>query len=146
MDFTHFQSWSISVLITNYYYIDYIYSIYRFKYVLEIYGDFGAFWGAELHRRIRCLAMDGYLPTVRLRLTFHKIDLWVRFPIPPIGGHSASCSRSYARFTEECSVFLVRGSCRGDEGLSIDFKALVSVDSDDRIWPEHILWPTEAHK
>ncbi|KAF2563168.1 hypothetical protein F2Q70_00017296 [Brassica cretica] len=43
----------------------------------------------ELHRRVRCLAMDGALPT------------W--------------------------SVCLARGSCRGDEGLSIDETALVSV-------------------
>ncbi|KAF2547476.1 hypothetical protein F2Q70_00021935 [Brassica cretica] len=32
-------------------------------YVLEKYGDFGAFWGEELHRRVRCLAMDGDLTT-----------------------------------------------------------------------------------
>ena len=35
-------------------------------YVLEKYGDFGAFWSAELHKRVRCLAMDGDLYTVRL--------------------------------------------------------------------------------
>ena len=28
--------------------------------------SFGAFFSAELHRRVRCLAMDGDLPTVRL--------------------------------------------------------------------------------
>ncbi|KAF3523135.1 hypothetical protein F2Q69_00049303 [Brassica cretica] len=59
--------------------------------------------------------------------------------MPPVLGQSTSCSRSYARFTEEWSVCLVRGSCRGDEGLSIDVAALVSVDSDARIWAEHIL-------
>ena len=32
-----------------------------------------------------------------------------------------------------------RQSCQGDEGLSIDETALVSVDSDARIWAEHIL-------
>ncbi|KAF3586327.1 hypothetical protein F2Q69_00029528 [Brassica cretica] len=46
---------------------------------------------------------------------------------------------SYARFTEEWSVCLARGSCRGDEGLSIDETALVSIDGDARIWAEHIL-------
>ncbi|KAF2584615.1 hypothetical protein F2Q70_00035288 [Brassica cretica] len=39
--------------------------------------------------------------------------------MPPVLGQSASCSRRYARFTEEWSVCLARGSCRGDEGLSI---------------------------
>ncbi|KAF2530694.1 hypothetical protein F2Q70_00029281 [Brassica cretica] len=32
-------------------------------------GDFGVFWSIlseELHRRMRCLAMDGDIPTVRL--------------------------------------------------------------------------------
>ena len=36
---------------------------------MEESGDFGVFWSllsAELHRRVRCLAMDGDLPTVRL--------------------------------------------------------------------------------
>ncbi|KAF3559975.1 hypothetical protein F2Q69_00015493 [Brassica cretica] len=85
---------------------------------LEECGDFGVFWSllsAELFRRVRCLAMDEDLPTIRLS------------------------SSSYARFTEEWSVCLARGSCRGDEGLSIDVAALVSIDSDDRIWAEHIL-------
>ena len=36
---------------------------------LEESGDFGVFWSllsAELHRHVRCVAMDGDLPTVRL--------------------------------------------------------------------------------
>ena len=36
---------------------------------LEECGDFGVFWShlsAELHRRVRCLAMNEDLPTVRL--------------------------------------------------------------------------------
>ncbi|KAF3533896.1 hypothetical protein DY000_02040941 [Brassica cretica] len=36
-------------------------------------GDFGVFWSllsAELHRRVRCLVMDGDLPTFRLSLYF----------------------------------------------------------------------------
>ena len=48
-----------------------------FSDVLEECGDFGVFWSllsaelhsllsAELHRRVRCLAMDGDVPTVRL--------------------------------------------------------------------------------
>ncbi|KAF2571613.1 hypothetical protein F2Q70_00004328 [Brassica cretica] len=48
-------------------------------------------------------------------------------------------SRSYARFTEEWSICLARGSCRGDEGPSIDDTAFVSIDGDARIWVEHIL-------
>ncbi|KAF2561404.1 hypothetical protein F2Q70_00016391 [Brassica cretica] len=47
--------------------------------------------------------------------------------------------RSQSAFTEEWSVCLARGSCRGDEGLSIDETTLVSIDSDARIWAEHIL-------
>ena len=43
MDFTHFQPWSISVLIYIYYYIESIQSIYRFMDNLEEYGDFGVF-------------------------------------------------------------------------------------------------------
>ncbi|KAF2533251.1 hypothetical protein F2Q70_00029901 [Brassica cretica] len=40
---------------------------------LEECGDFGVFWSllsAELHRRVRCLAVDGYLPTVILSPSF----------------------------------------------------------------------------
>uniref|UniRef100_A0A0D3CFD2 Uncharacterized protein n=1 Tax=Brassica oleracea var. oleracea TaxID=109376 RepID=A0A0D3CFD2_BRAOL len=62
------------------------------------------------------------------------------------GNHQASCSRSYARFTEEWSVCLASGSCRGDDGLSIDNTALVSIDSDAKIWAERNLCPTEAQK
>ncbi|KAF3557899.1 hypothetical protein F2Q69_00013140 [Brassica cretica] len=51
----------------------------------------------------------------------------------------ASWSRSYTRCTEEWLVCLARGSCRGDEGLSIDETVFVSVYSDTRIWAEHIL-------
>ena len=69
MDLTHFQPWYISVLIYIYYYIDSIQRIYRFRDYLEESGDFGVFWSlfsVELHRRVRCLAMYGDLPTVRL--------------------------------------------------------------------------------
>ncbi|KAF3487150.1 hypothetical protein F2Q69_00052921 [Brassica cretica] len=58
--------------------------------------------------------------------------------MPPVLSQSASCSRSYVCFTEAWSVCLARGSCQGDEGLSIDVTALVSVDSDVRIRAEHI--------
>ena len=40
---------------------------------MEECGDFGVFWSllsAELHRRIRYLAMYGDLPTVRLSVSF----------------------------------------------------------------------------
>ena len=37
-----------------------------FRRNMVILESFGAFGGAELHRRVRCLAMDGDLPTVRL--------------------------------------------------------------------------------
>ncbi|KAF3538161.1 hypothetical protein F2Q69_00021690 [Brassica cretica] len=61
-------------------------------------------------------------------------------------GQSASCSRSYARFTEEWSVCLARGSCRGDKRLSSDNTALVLIDSDARTWAKHISRPFEAQK
>ncbi|KAF3508943.1 hypothetical protein F2Q69_00007183 [Brassica cretica] len=54
--------------------------------------------------------------------------------MPPVSGQSASCSRSCPRYTERCSVCLARGSCRGDEGLSIYETTLASVDGDARIW------------
>ncbi|KAG5410958.1 hypothetical protein IGI04_007277 [Brassica rapa subsp. trilocularis] len=41
----------------------------RFRDDLEESDDFGVIWSllsAELHRRVRCIAMDGDLPTVRL--------------------------------------------------------------------------------
>ncbi|KAF2543303.1 hypothetical protein F2Q68_00031347 [Brassica cretica] len=64
----------------------------------------------------------------------------------PVCGQSASCSRSYACFTVEWSVCLARGSCRGDEGLSINNTTLVSIDSDARTWAKHISRPFEAQK
>ena len=66
--------------------------------------------------------------------------------MPPVLGQSASCNRGYARFTEEWSVCLAKGSCRGDEGLSIDNTTLVSIDSDARTWAKHISRPFEAQK
>ena len=39
-------------------------------YVLENFGDFGAFWGVELHKHVRFLDMDENLPTVRLSQYF----------------------------------------------------------------------------
>ncbi|KAF3586437.1 hypothetical protein F2Q69_00029952 [Brassica cretica] len=59
--------------------------------------------------------------------------------MPPVLGQSAFCSRGYPRVNEEWSVCPARGSCRGDEGLSIEETSLVSIDSDARIWAEHIL-------
>ena len=40
---------------------------------MEKCGDFGVFWSllsAELHERVRCLAVNGDLPTVRLSSSF----------------------------------------------------------------------------
>ncbi|KAF3513900.1 hypothetical protein F2Q69_00004184 [Brassica cretica] len=54
-------------------------------------------------------------------------------------GQSASSSRSYARFTEEWSVCLVRRSCREEERMSIDAELMISIDMDARMWAEHIL-------
>ena len=62
--------------------------------------------------------------------------------MPPVGGQSASCSRSYACFTEEWSVWLARGRCRGDEGLSIDEQHWCQstvMPEYARIWAENIL-------
>ncbi|KAF3589847.1 hypothetical protein F2Q69_00029531 [Brassica cretica] len=92
----------------------------RFRYVLEKYGDFGAFWGEELHRRVRCLAMDGDLTT-------HPVAEVM--PILLTSGQSASREETVEEMKD----------CRGDEGLSIDETALVLIDGDARIWAEHIL-------
>ena len=51
-------------------------SVYRFMDDLEESGDFGVFWSllsAELHRRVRYLAMDGDLSNVRLSPYFNRI-------------------------------------------------------------------------
>ncbi|KAF2607217.1 hypothetical protein F2Q68_00044591 [Brassica cretica] len=47
-----------------------------FREDLEECGDFGVFWSrlsAELHRRIRCLAMDGDLPTYPVAEVMHVL-------------------------------------------------------------------------
>ena len=69
---------------------------------------------------------------------WHKIYLWVIFPMPLVWGQLASYSRIYARFTEEWYVCLARESCRGDEGMSIDGAPLVSIDGDSRMQAEYI--------
>ena len=77
----------------------------------------------------------------------HKIELWVSFPMQPVWGQSASYRRSYACFTEEWPVCLARGSCRGDEGLSIDGSPLPSIDGDAKTWAKHYFktdWNPEA--
>ena len=118
---------------------------------MEECGDFGVFLSllsVELHIRVRSLVMDGDLPAVRLCPSF---DRRYRFALAfqchgCEVGQSASCSRRYARFTEEWSVCLARGSCRGDEGLSIDNTTLVSIDSDARMWAKHISRPFKTQK
>ncbi|KAF3495512.1 hypothetical protein DY000_02054590 [Brassica cretica] len=77
------------------------------------------------------LAEDARFRDRRSFLAYGRGDLGAGRPRPG--------ARSYARFTEEWSFCLARGSCRGDEGLSIDVAALLSIDSDARIWAEHIL-------
>ncbi|KAF3556264.1 hypothetical protein F2Q69_00013242 [Brassica cretica] len=52
---------------------------------------------------------------------------------------SASCSRSYARFTKEWLVCLARGSCREEERMLTDAALLNSIDMDARMRAEHIL-------
>ncbi|KAF3565536.1 hypothetical protein DY000_02013278 [Brassica cretica] len=54
-------------------------------------------------------------------------------------GQSASCSRSYARFPDEWSLYLARGSCREEERMSIDAELLTSIDMDARMRAEHIV-------
>ncbi|KAF2549530.1 hypothetical protein F2Q70_00021578 [Brassica cretica] len=59
--------------------------------------------------------------------------------MPPVRGQSTSCSRSYARVTEEWSVCFARGSCREEERMSIDAELLTSIDMDARMRAKHIL-------
>ncbi|WZY93543.1 hypothetical protein YC2023_065872 [Brassica napus] len=108
----------------------------RFRDNLEECGDYGIFWSllcAELHRCVRYLAMDGDFPTIILSPSFDTRYIF----------------ESYACFTEEWSVCLARGSCRGDERLLIDGAPLVSIDSDARIRPRIFydrLKPISNHK
>ncbi|KAF2611600.1 hypothetical protein F2Q70_00011998 [Brassica cretica] len=60
--------------------------------------------------------------------------------MPPGLGQSASCSRRYACFTKEWSVYLARESCRGDEGLSIDETALVLIEREKGGTPPESSW------
>ncbi|KAF3584375.1 hypothetical protein F2Q69_00027428 [Brassica cretica] len=53
--------------------------------------------------------------------------------MPPVRGQSTSGKRSYARFTEEWSVCLARGSCREEERMSIDAELLTLIDMGSRI-------------
>ncbi|KAF3564640.1 hypothetical protein DY000_02015900 [Brassica cretica] len=71
---------------------------------------------------------------------------WWQPPLRLDSWKSVQSCRSYARFTEGWSVYLARGSCGGDKGLSIDNTALVSIDSDSRTWVKHISRPFEAQK
>ena len=93
MDFTHFQAWSINVLIYIYYNIESIQSIYRFRDDLEESGDFGVFWSllsAELHIRVRCLTIDGDLTTVRLSQYFdtrQSFQLAFQFHLSAVNQH-----------------------------------------------------------
>ena len=75
---------------------------------------------------------------------WHKIVIWVRFPIPPVWGQSASCRRGYDRFTEERSVCLAIGSCQGDKGLSIDDTTLVTVMPEYGLSIFYDRWSPEA--
>ncbi|WZZ33068.1 hypothetical protein YC2023_016469 [Brassica napus] len=45
-------------------------SVFRFKYVLKNYSDYGAFRGAELHICVRGLSMDG-----GLAFQFHQFEV-----------------------------------------------------------------------
>lgn len=58
----------------------------------------------------------------------HKIENWVSFPISPVLGRSDSCIKSYARLTEEWSVWRMRGSCQACSMVSND-TTLVSIDT-----------------
>ncbi|KAF2542070.1 hypothetical protein F2Q68_00030840 [Brassica cretica] len=89
--------------------------------------------------------MDGDASTVRLSPSFdtrYNFALAFQCYQSEVNQHPVA----YARCTEEWPVCLARGSCRGDEGLSIDKTALVSIDSDARTWAKHITRPIEAQK
>ena len=131
------------------------FNIYLLRYrvyleCLQVHRRFGGkWWFWCLLEPFECRAAQmrqmysyGWRPSHRYikPIFLHKIHILVMFPMPPVWGQSASCGRRYVCFTKEWSVCLARGSCRGDEGLSIDVAALVSIDSDARIWAEHILW------
>ncbi|KAF3522632.1 hypothetical protein F2Q69_00047598 [Brassica cretica] len=80
----------------------------RLRLLLIVSGDIHVSAALELHRRVICLAMDGDLSTVRLRLVLLK------------SGQSALREEAVEEMKD----------------LSTDETALVSVDSDARIWVE----------
>ncbi|KAF3515844.1 hypothetical protein DY000_02061581 [Brassica cretica] len=84
---------------------------------LEETGDFGVFWSllsAKLHKRVRCLAMDG-------EFTTHPVaDV-----MPVLLNSGQSTSRDEA--------------VDGTNGMPIDGAPLPSIDGDARMRTEHIL-------
>uniref|UniRef100_A0A0D3DJS7 Uncharacterized protein n=1 Tax=Brassica oleracea var. oleracea TaxID=109376 RepID=A0A0D3DJS7_BRAOL len=75
----------------------------------------------ELHSHVRCLAMDGDIPTVRLSPSFDT------------------------RYSFELA-FQCTGSCREEERMSIDAELLTLIDMDARTWAKHISRPFETQK
>ncbi|KAF2598582.1 hypothetical protein F2Q68_00010707 [Brassica cretica] len=115
----------------------------RFRDDLEESGDFGVFWSllsAELHRRIRCLDMDGDLPTVRLSSSFEKrysSELAFQCCRSEVNQHPIA--EVMPILLKSGQVCLARESCREEERMSIDARLLISIDMDDRMRAEHIL-------
>ena len=101
-------------------------------HIPENFGDYWIFWGAELYIRVWWLAMDRYIFMVWLSPSF---DTRYCFEL------AFQCRRFEAnqhpiaevmRDLLKSGVCLVRGNYRGDEGMSIDDKSLVSIDGDPR--------------
>ena len=108
---------------------------------LEEIGDFGAFWSllrVELHKCVRCLAMDGDLPTVRLSSSFvqryifelafqcHRFEVnrhpvAAVMPVLPKSGHSASREEAVEEMKDSRSMLQhwCRSTVMPEYGLSI---------------------------
>ncbi|KAG5384164.1 hypothetical protein IGI04_035634, partial [Brassica rapa subsp. trilocularis] len=88
-------------------------SIYRFSDDLEECGDFGVFWNlwsAELHRPVRCLAMDGDFPTsFDLGFKFHRFEVNQHpieevMPVSLTSGQSASREKAVEEMKDRRSM------------------------------------------
>ena len=77
---------------------------------------------------------------------WNKIELWVRFPLPPVWGQSTSYRRRYAHFVWRVVRLPRERKLSRIKRMSVDDTALVSIDGDPSRRAKPISWPTWAHK
>ncbi|WZZ15710.1 hypothetical protein YC2023_108799 [Brassica napus] len=102
---------------------------------MVILESFGAFGGAELHRRVRCLAMDGNIPT-RFELAFQCHRSQVN-PHPVVEVMPVLLKSGQSASLEELS-------CREKKATSIDAALGTSIDGDPKSWAFDINHPRKT--